>query len=212
MTIHPAAAYLIRFDAPAPPAPAEFGANNDAPVLEALFTPAPAFEIAPPPEPLRSEEEIRAEAEAKFLEALEKERESFEQRLRDERARWAAEQAEAVTRKLMRAHEDAMASLRGDITRILCPFLSREIVDNVVDDLIIAVRQGLSNESAPAVTVTAPKDLLEKIQQMLKAENIAVAARESDHVDAHVAFASTIVESRLGEWIGKLSAQKSEFQ
>lgn len=211
MTVHRAAAYLIRFDEPPspPPPPVAVVANDDAPAIEVLYSPPPpaAVEEEPLP-PRRSEEEIYAEAEAKFAATLDDERQAFERRLKEERERWVAEQSEKLRRLLTRAFDDAMTGLRSDLTRILCPFVSREIADQVLDDLVAAARKGLSGENAAAVTISGPRDLLEKLEAALNADNITMASQESNEVDAQVAFASTIVESRLSEWIGRLSNEK----
>lgn len=211
MTIHRAAAYLIRFDeAPAAPIVAA-GENDDASVMEPLTPPQPEppapVAIEPLP-PQRTEEEILAEAEAGFAERLAMERESFDQRLRDERARWVHEQGERLGRALLRSQEEAMRALRDELTRILSPFVSREIVERVADDVIAAMRLALANEDAPALSVSAPKDLLERIETTLKSENVSIKAQESEQVDAHVAFAATIVESRLQDWISQLSKER----
>lgn len=203
MTIHQAAAYLIRFDSP-PSTPLTAGANDDAPALESLH-PEPALLEIPSPEPQRSEEEIRAELELEFTRKLEVEREAFARCLSDERERWATEQADALSRHISTAHETAIIALRADLTRTLYPFLSRAIADRVLDDLVSSVRQGFARENPAAITISAPKDLLEKIEPALKAENIAITALEATTVDARVAFCATTVETCLGDWINRLS-------
>jgi flagellar biosynthesis/type III secretory pathway protein FliH len=159
MTIHSAAVYLVRFDQPPSAPAATAGANDDAPEIEPLAaSPPPPDE--PPPPPARSEEEILAEAETKFKAALVQEREAFERRLEEERARWVKEQGEALGREFARSQEQSMTALRADVARILSPFVSREIVDRVLEDLIAAMRRGLANEESPLVSVSAPRDLL----------------------------------------------------
>ena len=208
MTIHRAAAYLVRFDeAPAAPNVAA-GENDDASGMEPLTRPPPEAVAIEPLPPQRTEVDILAEAEAGFAERLARESETFEQRLRDERARWAREHGERLGRALLRSQEDAMRALRDELTNILSPFVSREIVERVTYDLIAAMRLAFANEDAPALCVSAPKDLLERIETTLKAENVSIKAQESEQVDAHVAFAATIVESRLQDWISRLSKER----
>ena len=206
MTIHRAAAYLTRFDDAPPPSSVRMGENDDAPTLAAIL---PLTPPEPPPEPQPSAEEVLAEAEARFAETLDAEREAFAARLREERERWTTEQAELLNQKVALAFEAAIRSIRADVARVLCPFVSQAIADRTADELVAALRDGLANENDAVVSINAPRDLLEKVEAAMKRDAITIAAQEADTVDARIVFASTIVETSLGDWIARLSSERS---
>lgn len=205
MTIHDVASYLTRFDAP--PTAMALKEEDETPGVESLFeipeplAPEPA---APAPEPTPGREEIYAECETKFQAALAAEREAFENRLNQERDNWATQEAAALSEKLTRALDNAVENLRGDIARILSPFVSKEISLRMLDDVTAALRAGVANEAAPAIRVHARKDLLQKIECALAPEKIALTLVESDDVEIHATFGSTTVETCLSEWMTRL--------
>jgi len=206
-TIRAVAAYLTRFDAP-PTAMALDEEGDDALSLESLFEPPAQIAAEPAPEPQVSREEIAAECEAKHVAAIEAARAEFELRLQSARERWAREQAEALSAQLARALNSAFETLRGDIARILSPFVAREIMARVMDDLVTTLRMGLSIGGATMMEIRGPKDLIENMKSALSDENVALTLHESDEVDAQVTFSSTTVETSLIDWMKRLSDER----
>jgi len=209
--IHDVADYLTRFDAP-PTAMALKDEDDVASSIESLLETPERFisDAEPEAEPLPSREEIIADCEAKHESALAAERAEFETRMKNEREAWTTNQAQVVSRQLMSALNLSFERLRSDIARILSPFVAEKIMTRVSADLISVLQAGLANADAPAMEINGPRDLLEKIETALAETNIALNLLESDDVDAHVTFASTIVETSLGEWISRLSNERGD--
>lgn len=204
MTIYDAASYLTRFDAPAPIA---------LPQQEAVDA-AIEFETAD----LRQEdmtaeaerEAMRIELEAQLRAALQEERQAYEQRLQAARAQWTSQTAEEFSQRMCRAFDAAFDALREDVSAILTPFVSREIAAQALDETIMAARAALADENAPAISLRGPKDLLDKMRESLNSAKIAMAAQESDDVDLSVDMSKTRIETRLGDWMRRLSDERIE--
>lgn len=202
MTIHDVSAYLTRFDAPPPII------VGDAAVEPASLPEDEGGAPEAPPPPIDADK-LRAEMEAEFSAALAAEQESFARKLQEARERWIVAEAEALRNAVTQSLEAAIESLRADLARILTPFVSREIAQRALDETIASVRQALANEHAPAIQVSGPSDLLDRISAALSADNVVLSLSEREGVDARVTFASTTIETRLGDWMRRLSNERA---
>lgn len=205
MTIRAAALYLMSFDAPPPLAPpAEIAPIQ--PTGQTICVPD-AIALAGSGESETREQEIHAALEQEFNIALEAERAGLADRLRVERDKWTSEQAETLGRQVTRELDVALENLRTDVATILTPFISEQISNRVLEELIAAVRAGLSDEESPAIEMAGPRDLLEKISGALADESLRIKRHENDAIDVRVAFGSTMVETCLGQWMAQFAIE-----
>lgn len=205
MTIRAAALYLVSFDAPEPLAPPAEISAIEAPAR--MTCASDAIALAGSEECVTSERELRAALEHEFSAALAAERAGLDDRLRAERDKWTSEQAEALGRQVARELDVALGNLRADIATVLTPFISAQISAHVMEDLIAAVRAGLSDEGSPAIEIAGPRDLLEKLSGALAEERIRITLRENDAIDVRVAFGSTLIETCLGQWMARFAIE-----
>ena len=202
MTIHAISSYLLQFDAPTPSISLHAGAallDTDA---DALADQTPPFTVAA--ETSAQWEEMRSALQSEFAAAREMERVVAEERLRAERDNWSKLEAAVLAERAAQAIADGLAKLRSDIVVILTPFVVEKMLQKFVDDMIGAIRTGLADGASPAIDLSGPRDLLDKIGVALAERGLAVTLRESDDIDARVAIGSTLIETRRAEWMARL--------
>jgi hypothetical protein len=211
MLIHDVSAYLMRFDAPTP-SPPEVDLDVEALLassVEGLIDApldAPSEQPFIPEEPAIDPQALREQLETEFAASLAAEREAHEANLRLAREQWVEQEAEAIGQRLTQALDFAIESLRDDVARVLSPFVSREIGETALDELITSVRRAIANESAPALSVCGPKDLVAKISLAL-GNDVALHVVEGDSVDVTVDLSPIRIETRLEEWMRLLSEE-----
>jgi len=209
--IHNVSAYLLSFDAPAPAPfqavePEEFCEPEP---LHFFGETAPLADVVEPEPPI-DVEALRRDFEAEMADALQKQAAAHEEALSNARAQWIEQQAEALARRIDENIAMAFESLRMDVSRILSPFVSREIQSEALKELIDATRQALEDETSPAIRLSGPKDLIEKIAQAIAAEPVAVTLAETDEVDVTVDLGLTKIETRLDAWMRRLCESRSQ--
>jgi hypothetical protein len=211
--LRPIGAYLTKFD--------EFKASP--PVLESFsLTPAIAAEELQPVEPSIPEEllveererarsELREELEQEFenrlakeREAFEKERESLAARFASEREAWSREEGARLGEEFHRNFEAFAASLRDTLAGLLTPFLTRHALEQSLADFVRLVASAASDQENAFVELRGPSDLLEVVSQKLAQENIPVRAIERESTDISARIDSTVLETRMEEWVQRL--------
>jgi hypothetical protein len=203
MTIRSVSSYLTRFDTQAPPISIQ--TESALTPLDILPDEPITFDLNEDESTLR--EEMRSALQADFDAAIEQERAASAERLRVERDRWTNDEAVKLSEQVARAIEAGLGGLRSDIARILTPFVSEQISRRVLDDLIAAVRAGLADVANPAIEISGASDLLERMRIALVEKELATTMRETDEIDARVTLGSTVIETRLSEWMSQLRAE-----
>jgi hypothetical protein len=216
MTLRPIASYLTRFDEPTPAAALAFddGFHFHAPMEEAEEEPPfvaiemSEAEEAPPAEPQESEADIRARVEAElqavFDAALEKEKAEMNDRIAAERRKWSVEEGGRIGARFHQALEIGVASMRGDLEKILEPFVTREILERLLKDFMTRLRARLADDDNPTLQLTGPGDLLEIISEKLRSEKVSTQLIESDAIDVTARIGATIIETRMEDWINRI--------
>lgn len=210
--IHDVSAYLLSFDAPAPaPAtqadPEDF---RDAAEPMNLFGETAAFSDPVETEPPVDVSALRRDFEAEMADALQKQAAAHEESLRDARAGWVEQQGDALARRIDEHIAAAFEALRLDVSRVLAPFVSREIQSEALKELMEAARIALETEDPPAIRLAGPKDLIEKISKSLTVQASSVTLVETDDVDVTVDLGRTKIETRLDAWMRRLSESRSQ--
>jgi hypothetical protein len=198
MTIHNISAYLQCFDAVDPPI-------EPPPVNEKKRELEKDAAAAPGAAAQSDVESIRRNLEEAFAARLQTERDEHARALLLAREQWTREEARTLGERLMQALEAGLAELRADVARVMTPFVSREIAEKSLEELICAARRAIADENAPVVSLAGPADLVEKVQLALGAEKIAAIRIESDAVDVRVDLRAARLETRLGAWMSRLA-------
>jgi hypothetical protein len=211
--LRPIGAYLTKFD--------EFKAPP--PVLESFsLTPAIAPEELQPVEPSIPEEllaeererarsDLRDELEREFESRLVKEQEAFANeretlvaKFASERESWSREEGARLAAELQRNFETFTELLRDTLAGLLTPFLTRHALEQSLADFVRLVASAASNQENAFVELRGPSDLLEVVSQKLAQENIAVRAIERESADISARIDSTVLETRMEEWVQRL--------
>lgn len=223
-TIRKASAYLIRFDAP-PPANdlQESGLPVISPKDETSVIDTDDSMAADPSscdtdkvvedtvrQPIEPSqlEGISPAIESQIAAAVEHERQSAAQRLWQAREEWTSEIADRLVQSFEQTLEGSIERLREDVAGILKPFVSREIFLQTVARLTDSVRKGLADAVNPAIEISGPADIIDKLSRALIDRDIAIIARESEHIDAIVHLGSTTLATDLEALLAQLSSDR----
>jgi hypothetical protein len=221
MQIHDVSSYLIRFDAPAPThieetafdVDANFDFSLDNPLDNPLETPleAPFGATFEEPDVLDQPQidpaALRQAIEAEFSASIAAEREAHEEQMILARQQWVEQESEVLGQCVTQAIDAAIDRLRADVARVLSPFVSREICEAALGELIASIRLAIANERAPAMTISGPRDLVAKVSLAIGSD-VALNVVESDSIDVAVDLSPTRIEMRLAEWTRCLSEER----
>lgn len=147
----------------------------------------------------------RIEAERAFEERLVAERESFAQLLLDERARWSREESGRLAEAITAADQALVSSVSEAVSRTLLPFLTARARERAIVDLVATLDALLADGKHPVVTVGGPRDLLAEVSERLGARADGVTFQPSERPDVRVVADSTIIETQLAAWLGRLA-------
>lgn len=202
----PIARFLIDFDA---------HANDDVQPTEEI---QPLTLVQPPPPPaedpaelLRAAEERgrqagRAEAQAAFDAVLATERAGFEQRLVAERQHWTEAEADRLIAQMSESLQTIEATVIASIARILVPFLTASVREQILDDLSETLSGLLSDGQHPLVRISGAEDLVRAVQARLGARAAPLQVQVDASPEVRVVAGDTIIETQLQAWVGRLTA------
>ena len=217
-TIRKASAYLTTFDTPQPAndlhdaskSPAEPQDTPAQPVADPPVLddePQNSVEAAALPEPDISRTEATvSEIETKITLAIEAERQAAEQRLRQAREDWTTEIADSLAHRLEQSIVGAIDSFRDDVAGILTPFVSQEIFNRTIEELTDNIKKALAGAIDPAIEMSGPADVIDKVSRALADRDIAIITHEAEQIDVRVRFGSTTIETALETWLTRLAA------
>lgn len=210
--LRPITSYLTSFDEQR----REIEESFLAPAFE-LSSPAPAIiEAAPDLDSLAEErekarEEIRSELDREFeakldeeRKAFQKEREAFDQKLEAARATWVEQQGAKVADVIHKDIQACEENLRDALSRLLKPFLTHRALKQSLDDFVEAVGSVVADQANPVIELQGPADLLEVVCERLSREGVAIRATENDGADLVARINSTLIETRMDEWVRRL--------
>lgn len=192
----PAAVHLLEFT-PTPRAGA-------APPLRALEAP-------PATDPLEDAfqrgreaglQAAREENEARLAEA----REAADAELAEARRAWAEEEGGRLGELIAEAFGTLESNIGDAVAASLTPFLAEAVRGKAVDDLVETMAQ-LIGKGRLTLHVEGPDDLLEAIRRKLGPAASAIEFERTDTVDARVRAEETVIETEIGAWLKRISAQ-----
>lgn len=216
--LRPIGSYLTKFD------------SGDAEIdsIPAVAETAPVFDLdahMPSREDFLAEEREKAREEARVAlereyevkladerQAFEKEREAFDQRLEALRAAWVEEEGTRIAKAIHQDIEARFENIRESLARILTPFLTHNALTHSLEDFIGAVRSAALDQTNPLVELQGPPDLLEVARERLSQEQISLRTIETNSVDIAARINSTLIETRMEEWVRRLHAMENNGQ
>lgn len=208
--LRPIGSYLTNFDAAMTQTEPVFAVSEAAPMF-GLEADTPPSEDLLAEEREKAREELRAELEQEYeakleeeRQAFEKEREAFDQRLEALRATWVEEEGTRIAQVIQQDIESSIGKIRDAIGHILTPFLTDSARTRSLEDFIETVRSAALDEANPLIELRGPPDLLEVTKERLSREQISLRTVETDSIDIAARINSTLIETRMEEWVQRL--------
>jgi hypothetical protein len=204
MNIHAAASYLVKFDA-RPDAlfiPAE-PRREDADV-----EPAQAGDSDPDPH-VEDLETLRRDYDTRLSAALEARDRLHQDALDQARQEWASQSAEDLATRIEAGINGAFERLRVDVARVLAPFVSREVYETAVCDLVETLRRNMADLDRPAIRLEGPKDILARIGGALGEKQLGeVTMIEGEGIDVTLDLGATRLETCIEDWMKRLGERR----
>lgn len=148
--------------------------------------------------------ELRAEADDRLCRALDQQAARFTVELDTARRAWAEEEATVLAKAVSAAMADLKAQIAETAAAALRPFLAEGAREMALRDLIEQLGRILTDPNHPALTISGPADLLARVSAALAYDAGSVSFRPDGHPDVRVVAGTTIIETRIQEWIARL--------
>lgn len=152
-------------------------------------------------------EQGRAAATAHYELKLQEQRESWGSELQSARDTWE----EAVGQELRDALEAGIDAMRQELAATLVetlrPFMRRSLCDAAVKDLTEAVVEILSEPESAKVEVVGPAPLVDGFERAASGRVQVSAVIDNACTDLVVTVGSSVLSTRIGEWLGKLEIE-----
>jgi len=146
--------------------------------------------------------EAGREAERSALTAkLEQSTADFQERLRGEREAWVAEEGAKLAQGLARGLTDLEQRVGEAVALLLGPFLTVAAREKAVAELGRQIRTLVAGDSAVALSISGPADLLQAVRSALPCGLNVVDFEENDDCEVRVRADGTLIETRLRGWL-----------
>ncbi|HJU31953.1 MAG TPA: hypothetical protein VJ740_10870, partial [Hyphomicrobiaceae bacterium] len=99
---------------------------------------------------------------------------------------------------------DIEARTADAVARILKPFLAADLRHKAVCGLVETLSLLRTSDSAAAVSVTGPADLLDAVRAGLAGKLDNVSFHPGQACDVQVTVGRTVLETRLGSWLARV--------
>lgn len=178
----------------------------------------PCEEVVPEPS---LEEQLQAEYErglaegsdrtmAHFQAMLEQEREEHARQLKDERDRFDMRESANVSASIEGFLNVMEQRISYSLSKLLQPFLTEQIVDQLVDAFAGNLRQLTEETEGKMIRLRGPETLVSRVLEQLPALRDRIDVQHADQVELVALLDETTIETRLGQWLGQLEALKGE--
>ncbi|EEE44993.1 hypothetical protein [Roseibium alexandrii] len=173
-------------------------------------------------EPVLSDEELRrAEYERGLSEGDERTRHHYEALLQQERERHASDLEEERIRFEMRESANVAAAIDGfleitekrlsySVSKLLMPFLKQSTIDQLVKAFAKQLTQLAEVPGGTSIRMRGPETLVAQVLQQLPDLKDHIQVQHADQVELEAFFDETVIETRLGAWLGQLDALQLE--
>jgi hypothetical protein len=167
-------------------------------------------------EPIWGRVDAAAEAHAKGFEAgkeaakrelaarLEAQADAYRRELAAAREDWVRKEGARLGEQLAQGMRDIEARTADAVARILKPFLAADLRHKAVCGLVETLSLLRTSDSAAAVSVTGPADLLDAVRAGLAGKLDNVSFHPGQACDVQVTVGRTVLETRLGSWLARV--------
>lgn len=170
--------------------------------------PVPA---APPPEEDLYQRGVSDGYDAAFLE--------HEQKLKDEKANWAAQLDEAqkeaqkselnetatrIANDIQEIGNQLEANIAGVIARIMEPLISSVVQRQAVATFVERLSSVATDSRRPLLRVTGPSELIELVRSKLGVRSIAIELRAESVAEVSIVVDQVVLETQVKVWADRL--------
>jgi hypothetical protein len=149
----------------------------------------------------RGQEAGRAAVQAEFDAKSAGQQALYMKRLELERHKWAISTGEDLATRLAAGLKGIEDGLADAAARILRPFIEEELHRKTIAELQANLEALFSTESAVAMQISGPADVLDALREKLGEKIPAgVTFEVSDKADVRVVTGQATIETRLAEW------------
>lgn len=203
MSAIPLARFLVEFDSGGDPAPRrEAGSEYRRIDTPSRIDEATAALIAEALE--RGQSEGRAAAETEFQTGLEAQRNEFEQKLAAERRAWVEQEGTVLAERMQVAIRDMEATIGASTAHILQPFLTAQISQQAVAELVAVIQTMVSKDRSVTLSVSGPADLVDAMRGKLAGITANVTFSTTDTPEVRVTLDQAVLQTNLGAWIARI--------
>lgn len=201
MSMHPAAPFLVDFDAKDLSEIVEEAPRDIATVNPELHWGHRVEEVY-----ARGIEDGRKAAEGEAVTRLEELKAEMEQGLAAAREAWCAEEAPRIAGQITTAIGDMEDRVAQSAERVLRPFLAQAVREQAIGELRALLQELLLTSPGITLEISGPEDLLAAARASLSAcVTVSYAANEGR--DVQVKAASSIIETRIAAWLQDSAGQ-----
>lgn len=197
--VHRAAAYLLRFDE-SPPQIQSIDEQRD---------PSPAIPENEIPQAQDSCEMELASLRRAYEELLENQKnhqQHIENAIEHTRQEWAMREGGRLAKDLADGLDANFKSLRTELARTLSPFVSQQIMEASLHEIIGILRDSISNDENTSIVIEGPKSFIESFSSSFTEGDLSYQTIERDVPDLKITFRTTHIKTKLDEWLTKIQS------
>ncbi|MDZ4790691.1 MAG: hypothetical protein SGJ17_05695 [Hyphomicrobiales bacterium] len=127
----------------------------------------------------------------------------FQNRLIQERKRWAADEGERLAEKLHNGLRSVHASVGDTAARVIAPFMTETLENRAAAEFVASLEAALMNGGTD-IQIKGPPDLLRAMQDKFQDDKARVTFTPADTCDLEVKMDDSIIETCIGRWIEKI--------
>jgi hypothetical protein len=144
--------------------------------------------------------EGKAVARAELEGQLAEQQAAAEQRLVEERARWAEEEGMRLAGLIGMRLEELEVTIADQVAQILKPVFAEQVRKRAVAELAGTLEGLMANGEFGKITISGPEDLLAMLSAQLNVKIGNVAFSPAPGSDLHLTVDQTVLETRIGAW------------
>ncbi|MES0881909.1 hypothetical protein [Roseibium sp. SCP14] len=150
----------------------------------------------------RCEGEERTRAHYETL--LESAREAHEKSLEEEQIKFDMREAANVSAAIERFLDVMEQRISYSLSRLLQSFLKEQVTTQLVSAFAENLRQLTQDSSDKLIRLRGPKSLVEQVAAQLPALQDRIEVQIADELELVALLDETMIETRLGQWVGQL--------
>lgn len=117
------------------------------------------------------------------------------------RQAWCSEEGPKLAAQIKSAVGEMQTVIAESVERVLSPFIAQAARGEAVRQLRAMLEDLIATNSAIALEVSGPQDLLDALRDSLADTSLAVRFNVRDVCDVEIKAGASILETRIAEWV-----------